>query len=188
MLKAGTLPNQNPRHLEYMSYAHGEPIPTVESVAMVAATLLGKKLTSPREAVFQAIELMESAAWALHGIKEDHDREWNSDPAIQQKEELEKIRREIRETASKHFSFSEGAKEITGQMNRRRRAEEYLQDILQSWIKIEKPDLTPEEATKELSEVISNFEKKGFSGTEVLHFQIAKAQMAKKKIGRPRKI
>jgi hypothetical protein len=108
--------NQTPRRAEYMSYAHSEPIPTVESVALVAATLLGKKLSAPGEAVCRAIELMEIAAWIINDIKREHQEEWDgSDPA-----EQDRLR------AKDHYNFSEGAKKITGQ-TRAGRARLYLE-------------------------------------------------------------
>jgi hypothetical protein len=177
---------QNPRSAEYTSYAHWQPIPTVESVAMVAATLMGKKLSAPGEAVCQAIELMEIAAWTLRDIQRDHELESQSEQE-KEEEELQEIQRDILTLAQKHFSFSEGAKEITGQ-KRKDRAIGDLQDILQASIASEFPILSPKEIKKKMSERISCFEKKGISGSEVLHFQYAKNQMTRKKTGRPKKI
>ena len=170
---------------EYMSYAHLQPIPTIESVALVAATLLGKKPTTKGEAVFQTIELMEIAAWALRDIKRDHEIEMHREQE-KEEEELQEIRNEISTLKRKHFNFSEGAKEITGQ-KRKDRAIDDLQDILQASIESEFPILSPNEIKKKMSEHISCFEKKGISGSEVLYFQYAKNQMTRKKTGRPKK-
>lgn len=155
--------NQSPRLALYLSYAHGEPIPTVESVAMLAATLLGKKQSSPREAVCQAIELMEIAAWAINDIKSDHKEVLDASDPVEQ----DRLR------AKNHYNFSEGAKKITGQA-RADRARLYLELFWKSTVS----------RKIELRQKINRHKKNGFNGleldNEVYSYSEARRQRRKK--------
>jgi hypothetical protein len=144
---------------EYSSYAHGEPIPSVDSVALVAAALLGKRPTTASEAVSQAIELMEIAAWAIYEIKDDHRH--NCSGAIA--EEEARREKQFMETV---FGFSEGAKLITGQ-KRKDRAVEMLRGIFLERIKKALPNSAYQSLQKRVKAEISSHQKNGFTGAEV---------------------
>ena len=148
---------------EYLSYAHGEPIPSVDSVALVAAALLGKRPTTASEAVSQAIELMEIAAWAIYEIKDDHRQ--NCTGAMAEKEEQAE-----KKYMEKIFRFSEGAKLITGQ-KRKDRAVEMLRGIFLEKIKKTLPNSAYQCLQNRVQAEISLRQKNGFTGAEVCELQ-----------------
>ncbi len=148
---------------EYSSYAHGEPIPSVDTIALVAATLLEKKPSTASEAVWLAIELMDIAAWVIYDIKDDHRH--NCSGAIAEAEERAK-----KEFNQRIFGFSKGAKQITGQ-KRKDRAVEILRGIFLERTKKALPNAPYPSLQKRVTAEISSRQKNGFTGAEVYELQ-----------------
>jgi len=132
--------------------------PTVDSLAMVAATIYKGAALSPRDAVGLALAIIDESKLAIRLIDSVDGN----------------IARERKAEREKSFSYSEGVKKITGQ-KRKDRAVEQFQDILVARLKTTDAywfsDNQPEQLRKMLSCSISTHEKHGFTGAEIENFQ-----------------
>jgi hypothetical protein len=140
--------------------------PTVDSLAMVAATIYKGETMSPRDAVGVALAIIDESKRAIRLIDSVDGN----------------IARERKDEREKRFSYSEGLKKITGQ-KRKDRAVEIFQDILEAWLKTTDAyyfsDNQPELLRKMLSCSISTHEKRGFTGEEIENFQVCLKKLKK---------
>jgi len=149
--------------------------PAIGTLAMVAATIYKREPMSPRQAVGVALSIIDESIKAVRVID-------SIDEDLTRKEKSKQAR---------HFSYSEGVKEITKQKRKDRAVAEF-QDILVAKIKASHgggefidpyighlPTTPDERLRKMLSDQISNYEKQGFTGWEITMLQAFSKKLKK---------